>query len=219
MRRSALILGVSRTTIDRKLRYLALLAKMNHQKFLDSLPKVCDLQFDDLQTIEHTKLKPLSVTMAVETSTRKILGFEVSRMPATGHLAKISRRKYGRRRDMRQKGIESLFSKISPYIHENADIISDEHPYYPPKVRRHFPHANYERVKGAKGCVAGQGELKKLGRDPLFSINHTFAMLRANINRLIRRTWCTTKTPQGLIDHLSIYVDFHNSMLTKAYGL
>jgi hypothetical protein len=29
-------------------------------------------------------------------------------------------------------------------------------------------------------------------------------MLRANLNRLFRRTWCTTKKPEGLIDHLSI---------------
>ena len=30
-----------------------------------------------------------------------------------------------------------------------------------------------------------------------------------------RKTWCTTKTLKGLIDHLSIYVAFHNQRLTK----
>ncbi|MBU6155196.1 MAG: hypothetical protein KGP28_12905, partial [Bdellovibrionales bacterium] len=50
---------------------------------------------------------------------------------------------------------------------------------------------------------------------PIFSLNHTCAMLRANLNRLFRRTWCTTKTIQGLIDHLSIYVAFHNRRLTS----
>jgi hypothetical protein len=39
-------------------------------------------------------------------------------------------------------------------------------------------------------------------------------MLRANMNRLFRKTWCTTKTPAGLIDHLSLYVGYHNRVLT-----
>jgi hypothetical protein len=41
-------------------------------------------------------------------------------------------------------------------------------------------------------------------------------MLRANLNRLFRKTWCTTKNKQGLIDHLSLYVEFHNRVLTAA---
>ena len=60
-----------------------------------------------------------------------------------------------------------------------------------------------EHSKGEKAAITGQGELKKKQRDPLFSINHTLAMLRANINRLVRRTWCTTK----------IYMDVHNTLV------
>jgi hypothetical protein len=50
---------------------------------------------------------------------------------------------------------------------------------------------------------------------PLFKINHTCAMLRANINRLFRRTWCTTKRPEMLKNHLDIYLHFHNKYLLK----
>ena len=57
---------------------------------------------------------------------------------------------------------------------------------------------------GATAPASGQGELKKAGKDPLFCINHTFAMLRANINRLIRKTWCTTKDPAMLM-HCLLY--------------
>jgi hypothetical protein len=39
-------------------------------------------------------------------------------------------------------------------------------------------------------------------------------MLRANVNRLFRRTWCTTKKAQALVHHLAIYADYHNSVLT-----
>ena len=64
--------------------------------------------------------------------------------------------------------------------------------------------------------MTGQGELKKLRFDPLFSLNHTCAMLRANINRLFRRTWCTTKKAACLKRHVAVYVRFHNTVLLKA---
>ena len=55
--------------------------------------------------------------------------------------------------------------------------------------------------------------LKKIRFDPLFSLNHTCAMLRANLNRLFRRTWCTTKKPERLALHIAMYVVFHNETL------
>ena len=36
------------------------------------------------------------------------------------------------------------------------------------------------------------------------------------MNRLFRRTWCTTKLPSRLADHLAIYAVFHNKMLAGA---
>ena len=57
--------------------------------------------------------------------------------------------------------------------------------------------------------------MKQLRFDPLFSLNHTCAMLRANINRLFRRTWCTTKRKDRLEQHLAVYMDFHNRILLK----
>jgi hypothetical protein len=66
-----------------------------------------------------------------------------------------------------------------------------------------------------KGSVVGQGQLKKVNFDPLFVVNHTCAMMRANINRLIRKTWCTTKDPLKLKDHLDVFIYFYNQSLLK----
>ncbi|MCT4641319.1 MAG: hypothetical protein N4A33_03410, partial [Bacteriovoracaceae bacterium] len=63
--------------------------------------------------------------------------------------------------------------------------------------------------------IAGQGELKRVYFDPLFKINHTLAMLRANINRLMRRTWCTTKDPIRLSDHLELFIYYYNQIYLK----
>lgn len=88
-------------------------------------------------------------------------------------------------------------------------------PFYPSSVKRFFPEASHVVTKGRRACVVGQGELKRGGFDPIFSFNHTAAMVRANINRLIRRTWNTTKKPERLIEHLWIYMNYHNSVLIR----
>lgn len=173
------------------------------------------MEFDDVESFEHSKCKPVSITMAVESGTRRILGFRVSKMPAKGHLAKIARKKYGARKDERAPARRCLFKELRLLVEPNVLIKSDESPHYPEDVKRHFPHATHERFKGKRGCIVGQGELKKIGFDPLFSFNHTAAMLRANINRLFRRTWCTSKNVQGLSDHLAIYCVFHNEVLLQ----
>ncbi|RME16932.1 MAG: transposase, partial [Bdellovibrio sp.] len=82
-----------------------------------------------------------------------------------------------------------------------------------PSVRAFFPKATHIQLKGQRGAITGQGELKKTAFDPLFSLNHTCAMFRANVNRLFRKTWCTTKKLQPLIDHLEIYMWYHNKVL------
>mgnify|MGYP003330401068 CR=1 FL=1 len=219
MRRAAMMLGVSRTTIARKLVFLGEQSRLEQQHYLEVLDKeaIQHVQFDELQTIEHTKCKPLSVAVAVSECNRKILGVSVSCMPATGHLAKIARKKYGKRRDERRKGLRRLFEQLQGIAVKKATFLSDEHPYYRQIVARYFPQSSYVQVLGAKGAVTGQGELKKIGRDPLFYINHTLAMLRANINRLVRKTWCTTKKAERLLDHLSIYMSIHNKLLTPTF--
>ncbi len=215
-RRAAILLRVNRKTVVRKFRFLAQQARSEHEQWLKTLETrpLTSVQFDDLETSEHTKCKPLSVALAVEPKCRKILGFQVSAMPAKGHLSRVALRKYGPREDRRSEGWNTLFEKLKPVVSPTAVWLSDKNPHYPRHLHRHHPEASHRTTPGRRGCIAGQGELKKIGFDPLFSLNHTCAMLRANLNRLFRRTWCTTKTKQGLIDHLSLYVNYHNRMLT-----
>ena len=215
-RRTARLLKINRKTVTRKFVFLAQRAKLENFKKLSLLPPIEHIQFDDLETIEHTKCKPLSVTMAVEQGSRRILGFRVSQMPAKGHLARISLKKYGYREDFRSIGRQDLFNTLAHKIVSRALIESDQNPHYKEDLKKYFPEAKHRAFLGQRGSVSGQGELKKIVFDPLFSLNHTFAMLRANINRLFRRTWCTTKLPERLSDHIELYVYYHNEVLLSA---
>ena len=216
MRRCARLLNIHRTTVERKLAYLARKAELSQAAFMASLKgQVQHLQFDDLITSEHSKLKPLTVSLAVDATRRRILGVEVESLAAFGTMAEVSRKKYGRRTTRHIEGLRRLFSTIAPVVSPHALVESDEHTNYPPIVAHFLPGRTHQRYPGGRGAIVGQGELKKLRFDPLFTLNHTCAMLRANINRLIRKTWCTTKRPEMLQRHLIIYVDFHNQTYLK----
>jgi hypothetical protein len=220
-RRAALSLGVTRNTLVRRYRYLAAQNRIHQIRWLERTygeKKLQSVQFDDLETSEHTKQKPLSVSLAVDPKTYQILNFQVSQMPARGHLAEIARKKYGYRKDERPQGWDQMMKELTPYVKESALWKSDANPHYPKHLKKHFPQATHETVKAGRARSAGQGELKE-GFDPIFAINHTFAMLRGNLSRLIRKTWSTTKTRQGLIDHLSIFVIYYNQVLKAKRSL
>ena len=215
MRRSARVLGVHYMTVQRKLIYLAKKSKLKNEEFNQFLidSKVSHLQFDDLITSIHTKLKPLSISVAVDANRRFILGAKVAEIPAFGLIAEISRKKYGHRKNEHPQKLKELLSSIQNLIKADAEICSDEHSRYLPLVEQYFPHARYRQFKSERGSVVGQGELKKITYDPLFKINHTMAMFRSNMNRLMRRTWCTTKKISMLENHLEIFIHYHNYYL------
>jgi len=182
-------------------------------KIVARYPKIDSIEFDELETFEHSKLKPLSLLMAVQSGKRRILGFKIASMPAKGHLTKRSVKKYGPRKDERGLAREQLFSELAKIVDDEGLIKSDQNPSYPSDVKKHFPNWIFETFQSRRACVTGQGELKAGKYDPIFSINHTLAMLRANINRLVRRTWCTTKVKERLELHVALYACYHNLLL------
>jgi len=218
-RDAAEFFNVNRKTIARRLEFFGEQARLINRDLIDRYQKqhgpITQLQFDDLITIEHTKCKPVSLTVAVEADTRIIVDITAAQIPASGPLAAISRQKYGKRPDQSRKARHDLFAELSECLSELSFITSDQHKDYPALVKQHFPNANHIDHKSIRGSISGQGELKKAVFDPLFSINHTLAMLRAKISRLFRRTWNTTKRIERLLDHVAIYTVFHNRKILK----
>lgn len=173
--------------------------------------------FDEMETFEHSKCKPVSIALAVEGASRRVIAVEVAPMPAKGKIAAISRKKYGRRRDERPAALRQVLSEVKRLYPHLAVVKSDECPRYPTYVTGILGHdILHQTFKGRRGCVVGQGELKAGGFDPLFSLNHTCAMFRDHIKRLSRRTWCTTKRVDRLRDLVSLYAWWHNQTISGA---
>ncbi len=212
-RQVARLLNISRKTVVRKFIFLGMRAIETLRKTNRRQPTCSVIEFDDMETFEHTKCKPLAISLAVEYKTRRILGFTVSEMSVKSSLAKIALKKYGPRKDRRSEGRKKLFGAIKSFVKVAATIKSDQNPHYIKDIRNFFPACEHRSYKGRRGCVVGQGELKSGAFDPLFSFNHTAAKIRGSVNRLFRRTWCTTKKAERLAYHLAIYSVYHNENL------
>ena len=214
-RRIAIKQGCARNTVARKIAFLAEQARAKTKAWLASQEPFTNLQWDELITFEHTRLKPLSVAVMACEQGRSILGFRVAQIPASGLIARRSREKYGPRRNLSGYARRDLLKTLAPHIAAQATVTCDEHPRYREELETALTGVNVIQHRSVRGSLTGQGELKRTGWDPLFTINHTLAMLRDNIKRLTRRTWCTTKRKSALEDVIAIYVHFHNSRLVS----
>ena len=169
-----------------------------------------ELFFDESETIEHTKCKPLNIAL-VANEKYQILSMKVAVMPAKGRLAAISRKKYGWRANERdQKILQTLTEVKMNLISAPAVIKSDMHPSYPKLVQTVFPgivHRQYlAKEKKKKYQERLHENLRKRIHDPIFAVNHGAAKIRDRIKRLCRRSWCTTKRVENLQLHLDLFV-------------
>jgi transposase-like protein len=211
-RRCARLVGIDRKTVARKFRKMA--EQTRAENVIDKkISKATTVVFDELETFEHSKCKPVSIAIAVEEGSRRVIAARVAQMPAKGRLVKISLERYGYRKDCRPRALREVLSHVKDVCPQLQILKSDQSPRYPRRVREFLPGIEHLRFKGRRGCVVGQGELKAGGHDPLFSLNHTCAMFRDNIKRLTRRTWCTTKNIDRLQDLVDLYVRYHNQLI------
>ena len=211
-RKTALALGINPKTVDLRVKRFgqACIKNLEYMRKCLAPQKVA---FDEMESFEHSKCKPVTLPIAVDMQSRKILAIASGNIAAKGHLAEVSRKKYGSRKCERNKALDKMFLDLKELNSKRFTLITDESPHYPKKVKQYFQDYKYLRFKGRRSCVVGQGELKQGGRDPLFNLNHTYAMIRDNIKRLARRTWCTTKKLLNLNYMLHIYAFFHNQLM------
>lgn len=216
LRETAWVLGINRKTVARRLIFWGIRAEKllvkQTQKLKQQKP-ISQIQFDDMESFIHTKCKPVAISLAVQEKSRYILALEVSEMPAKGLLAKIALKKYGQRLDQRAQARGKVFSQLQSLVSEDVHIKTDESTHYINDIKNYFPRGTHKTYKGRRGAIVGQGELKKIAFDPLFSLNHTAAMARYKVSRLVRRTWCTSKKIERLRDHLYLMAVFHNLRL------
>jgi hypothetical protein len=216
-RRMAIVLGINRKTVVRKFLFAAYLARKEHQRRIEEGElKTSVAQFDEMESFEHTRLKPLSVAIAVRARTGEILDAQVATMSCKGHLAAVALRKYGWRPDTRNTARRNVLSKIRRCSRPWLTVVSDKHPAYPGLIGNLLPHAAHLALSRTSKPDLSISPYRKNQDDPMFTLNYTAAKIRHDLSRMARKVWVTTKKKERLQAHLDLYIAWNNAYRLRA---
>jgi len=205
IRRAMKLLKVAKKTVERKFQFAAKLAERKHKEELAKI-KTSYVQFDEMETCEATKCKPLSIALAVRPKTGFIIDAQVAKMKCKGklkNLLSISQLKYNWNVDNRGAKCKKVLETIKSVSKDHLTIASDSKKAYISLIKNNLPNAIHTRYLSRKSK-------NKKERDPLFKLNHVCAKIRADLSRMRRRTWAITKKWENLQKHLYIYIAWCN---------
>ncbi|MFM8269110.1 MAG: hypothetical protein ACKN9V_02890 [Pseudomonadota bacterium] len=217
-RRLAKVLGVNLKTIVRKFLFLAENAERTHlaklsQKDFD----VTHSQFDEMLTFEHTRLKPISIALAVQKKDSKLIAIHVAQSHYQGVLSSVAFKKYGFREDQSQEARRQVLITLQSQIKSNCTLITDAKSVYQTEVACHVPSAKLEQIKNRGGRLQRLLNAKRRNlKDPMFELNLVAAKIRHDLSRMARKVWVTTKRKDRLQKHLMLFLASQNGYAIAA---
>jgi transposase-like protein len=213
LRRMARVLGISRQTVNNKFIFMSAVAHKEHDRHIDDGKiKTNHILIDELHTFEHTKYKPLAITLVVSEGSGKIIDAQVSTFASTVGQGKLPLKYQGMwRPDNRLVAAEDcLMTAKRCAINPNTLIVvSDKTKSFFPAINKILPQASYQQHFGKPPAYLPH-HLRKKWKNPLFHINHLCAKNRADLSRVRRKTWITTKQMDRLQAHLYLYIAWNN---------
>ena len=215
-RQAARILGCNRKAVAHRLLLLGEHCRAFHAWRLDLFRQRGGLrgsfQLDELETFEHSRrLAPVTMPVLIERQSYFVVDLRAAALPCRGGLSKADQL----RKALREKvaGVRRSGSRdaVGKCFERLAEVHAPEG-----KVRVQTDHKGTYRtilVKQFGSRLHYTRHSSKAKRDyqnALFPINHTLAMLRDGISRLVRRTWAASKLRQRLEQHAWIWTVWRN---------
>lgn len=217
IRQIARIQKVKRPTIERRLVRLGQVCKDFHFQCLAQTRSnggmFGEFVLDELETYEtDRRLSPVTMPVIIQRHSFFVVHGETATLPARGNLTKRYREKK-KARDSKE-GVRRSGSKLAvrrtlqawKRVHTRSwgmTLATDMKTSYAKE---------FKKVAGGQFfCHKTTHSRKKRDKSNLlFPINHTFAMMRDSISRLVRRTWAASKKRGRLDLHFWIWVSYRN---------
>ena len=217
LRQSARMLQCTRKSLELRLQRLGNHCKHFHTSALAHARASGDgiqgiFQLDELETFEHArKLAPLSVPVLIERKSLFVLCAEAVQLPCRGRLSaseqarKLEREAaFGKRRSGSREAVLRSFEILRAVTREDRAVHmqTDKKQSYATSLRRVFgSRFVHERISSKD---------PRDPRNPLFPINHTLAMMRDALSRLVRRSWAASKKKERLSLHAWVWIAYRN---------
>lgn len=210
-RRIAKNLGCNRKTVARKFFYLSLIAKFRHEADIKSGNlQSSHIEFDEMETYEHSIGKPISMAIAVDSESGKIIDINAASIKFHTKGKHRYLLKYGDRPSLRRTAIQSTLQTISLIASKNAKIVTDSKGDYGLLIKKWVDGAKHIKKTRKPPRDLSVTTHRRNKEDDMWRINHTCAKLRHDLVRLGRKTWSTTKAMWALQAHLYLYIAFNN---------
>ncbi|HRC63414.1 MAG TPA: hypothetical protein PLX85_09380 [Dehalococcoidia bacterium] len=212
-RQAARLLGVTRKTVELRLRRLGEHCRLFHAARLAGKHIGGVFQLDEAETFEtDRRLKPVTMPVLIERKTRFIVHTESAPLPARGNLSpalEARKREYealeGQRKSGSRAAVKKCFEALAAHLDPAAPLVvqTDRKATYPGILRDVFT---------ARAVVheTTSSRTKRDGKNLICAINHTLAMLRDGLSRMVRRTWAHAKWRVRLAQHMWVYVVYRN---------
>ena len=214
-RRIAKLLKINFKTVVRKFLFLAKNAESEHFKKLAQRSfDVSSVQFDEMLSFEHTRLKPLSIALAVQKTGHRVIDIQVAQSHYQGRLSAIALKKYGPRADKSHEARKKVLETIQSQTQTTCHIITDAKPQYKNEVFHYVPTAQLQQINNRGGRLKRLLQSRRQNiKDPMFELNLVAAKIRHNLSRMARKVWVTTKRAEMLQKHLMLFMAYHNEYL------
>jgi transposase-like protein len=211
--RTASILKTTKTTVQRKIKFLASVCDKFHQKYMTTWTKEPSFQFDELETCEAGRYYTVGVPVVVETKSHFLVGSKAQYWKSRCQFPLIKEKHDSRhkeeiaRKDEITKDQIAIVRMMKPDGHIKID--TDGHKSYPSYMKDVFGEEIEHTV-----YVASDDKNK----DRLFSVNNIMACLRADVANLRIDTWHVCKDIERLSERLKIYTFYSNYFKKKIYS-
>jgi len=193
----ARVLVLNRKTVSRYFIEASGRARVEHIKRLNTGQiRTSYVQFDEMESFEIGKMRPLGIELAVRVKTGEIISAVVARIPIKAYImSKKKKLEYAAITDRKMRMSEMLL-EVSKALKPNSTIESDE---------------AFINTKVAKEILPKHRNITQPGTSKaLWRVNYVCLKLRQDVSRLRRATLATTKRIDYLQKHLDLYIAYHN---------
>ena len=215
-RQTARTLACNRKTVRRRLMLLSLHSREFQTAVLERARVQGRLrgrfQLDELETFERDRrLQPVTMPVLIHEGSRFLLHIEAAALPARGGLRKrdLERKqrleaKQGVRRSGSREAVKRCFEVLARAHAPGAQavIVTDQ--------KSSYSRVLAETMTGNFVHERHSGKAPRRISNPLWPINHTLAMLRDGLSRLVQRTWGASKERAWLAQHAWIWIAYRN---------
>ena len=220
LRQSARLLGMTLNNIEKKFRKLARHMGLLHERLMGTFASGSTFLLDELETFEESRLwKPLTVAYLIDKATSFSVTTKVGTLPPRGKAREIIRRDglpegSTKRKSESAKVVRETFEKLAAHLALEARVtlVCDLKRTYPGLAKR----ALGDRLRAVE---AYSSKLLRDTANPLFRINHAFAMARDLTSRLRRRSWLASKKREFLALHLGAILCYRNYIRCRINGV